>query len=107
MLVEGNTNSIENELDSIINRPEGQQELQSLPNREHSSQENETRNIENRNGSIRQEGLSESINILCDEMNARFSLEMDSLMKLMQSQINRAISSAINDRVIPEIQITI
>ena len=29
---------------------------------------------------------------------------MDSLMSMMQSQINRAIHSAISDRVIPEIQ---
>ena len=37
-------------------------------------------------------------------MNARFSWETDSMMDLIQSQINRAISSAINDRVIPEVQ---
>ena len=34
------TNSIERELDSIINGPEGQLDLQPLPNRENSSQEN-------------------------------------------------------------------
>ena len=34
----------------------------------------------------------------------RFFQEMDSLMDLMQSQINSAICSAINDTVIPEIQ---
>ena len=62
------------------------------------------RDIEYRNGSIGQEGLLESINILSNEMNARFSRELDSLMDLLQTQINRAISSAINDRVIPEIQ---
>ena len=62
------------------------------------------RDLEYRNGSIRQEGLLESINILSNEMNARFSLKMDSLMDLMQTQIKRAISSAISDRVIPEIQ---
>ena len=37
-------------------------------------------------------------------MNDRFSREMDSMMDLMESHINRAISSAINDRVIPELQ---
>ena len=63
MLREGDTNSVEREMDSIINGPEGQQDLQSLPNSENSSQENGIRDIENRNGSIRQEGLSESINI--------------------------------------------
>ena len=37
-------------------------------------------------------------------MTARLSQEMDSLMKLMLTQINSAITSAINDRVTPEIQ---
>ena len=37
-------------------------------------------------------------------MNTRVSREMDSLMDLVQSQINGAISFAINDRVLPEIQ---
>ena len=77
MVGEGNSNSIERELDSIIIGPEGKQNLQSLPNRKNSSQKNETRDIENRNGSARQKGLSEPINILSDEKNARFSREMD------------------------------
>ena len=37
-------------------------------------------------------------------MNARFSREMDSMKELLQSQINRAITSAKSDRVIPETQ---
>ena len=52
----------------------------------------------------RQEVLAESIEILSSEMNTRLSQEMDSLMNLMQTQINRAISSAINDRVLHDIQ---
>ena len=38
-------------------------------------------------------------------MNARMSREMEAMMDLMQSQITRAISSAISERIIPEIQI--
>ena len=106
MLDEGNTNSIERELDSLKTCTEGQQDLQSLPNRKNSSPENEIRDIENRNGSIRPEGLSESINILFDEMNERLSRETDSLMDLRPSQINRAKRSAIIDRIILEIQNT-
>ena len=45
-----------------------------------------------------------SINQLSDEMNARFSQKMGSMMDLSQSQINWAISFAVNDKVIPEIQ---
>ena len=37
-------------------------------------------------------------------MNDRLSQEKDSLLNVRQVQIHRAISSAINDRVLPEIQ---
>ena len=39
-----------------------------------------------------------------NEINMRLSQELDSLMSVMHFQINRAISAAINDRFIPEIQ---
>ena len=39
-----------------------------------------------------------------NEFNLRLSQEMDSMMAMMHLQINRAISSTISDRVIPEIK---
>ena len=39
-----------------------------------------------------------------NEINMRLSQEMDAMMSMMHSQINRPISSAISERVIPEIQ---
>ena len=36
------------------------------------------------------------------EVNLRLSQEMDSMMSMVHAQINRAISSAISDRVIPK-----
>ena len=39
-----------------------------------------------------------------NEYNLRLSQEMDSMMAVMHSQINRAISSTIFDRVFPEIK---
>ena len=104
MLGEGNSNSIERELDSLINVPEGPQDFRSFPNRENSSQENEIRDIDNRNEPVRESRLIESINMLSGEMNARMSREMETMMDLMQSQISSAISSAISERIIPEIQ---
>ena len=98
------SNSIERELDSLINVPEGQRDFQSFPNRENSSQENEIRDIDSRNEPVRESRLIESIITLSGEMNARMSREMEAMMDLMQSQITRAISSAISERVIPEIQ---
>ena len=104
MLGEGNSNSIERELDSLINAPEGPQDFRSFPNRENSSQENEIRDIDSRNEPVEESRLLESIIILCGEMNARMSREMETMMDLMHSQISSAISSAISERIIPEIQ---
>ena len=47
MLGDRNSNSIERELDSLINGPERQQGLQTFPNRKNSSQEIEIRDIIN------------------------------------------------------------
>ena len=49
MLGQGNSNSIEKELDSLINVPERQQDFQSFPNTKNSSLENEIRHIDSRN----------------------------------------------------------
>ena len=42
--------------------------------------------------------------MLSGELNARISREMETMMDLMHWQISRAISSAISERIIPEIQ---
>ena len=76
MLGEGNSNSIERELDSFNTVPEGQQDFQSFPNRENSSQENEIRDLDSRNEPVREGRLIKSINRLSGEMNARMSREM-------------------------------
>ena len=104
MLGDGNSNSIERELDSLINVPDRPQDFQSFPNRENSSQENEIRDIDNRNEPVREGRLIESINVLSGEMNARMSREMETMMELMHTQISRAINSAISERIIPELQ---
>ena len=104
MLGDGNSNSIERDLDALINVPDGRRDYRSFPNRENSSQENEIRDIDSRNEPVRESRLIESINTLSGEINARMSREMEAMMDLMQSQITRAISSAISERVIPEIQ---
>ena len=76
MLGEGNSNSIERKLDSLIIVPEGQQDFQSFPNRENSSQGNEIRDIDSRNEPVREGRLLESNNMLSGEMNARMSRDM-------------------------------
>ena len=101
MLGDGNSDSIEIELDGLINAPERRQDFQSFPNRENSSQENEIRDIDNRNEPV---SLIDSINMLSGEMNARMSREMETMIDFMHIQINRAISYAISERIIPELQ---
>ena len=104
LLGDGNFNSIERELDSLINVPEEQRDFQSFPERGNSSQDNEIRDIGNRNEPVREKRLKESINTLSGEMNARMSREMETMMDFMQTEISRAISCAISERIIPEIQ---
>ena len=53
----------------------------------------------------RQNEARESMDTFAIEFNVR--QELDSMMTVMHSQINRAISTAISDRVIPEIRNTV
>ena len=47
---------------------------------------------------------SAEINILSGEINSRISREMDELMNSVSVQIQRSISDAINNQVLPQIQ---
>ena len=55
MLGDGISNSIGRELDRLINVPERRQDFQSFSNRDNSSQENEIRDMSNRNEPVREE----------------------------------------------------
>ena len=52
----------------------------------------------------RQNDVRQSLETFSNEFNLRLSQEIDSMMSMMHSQINRAFSNAITERVIPEIQ---
>ena len=56
------------------------------------------------NEPIRQSEVRQSFETFTNEFNLRLSQEMDSMMSMVHNQINRAISTAISERVIPEIQ---
>ena len=53
---------------------------------------------------LRQNDVRQSFATFSNEFNLRLSQEMDSIMSMVHNQINRAISTAISERVIPEIQ---
>ena len=65
---------------------------------------NEYGNFTYENDSVRQNDVRLSFDALSNEFNLRLSRETDSMMFMMHSQINRAITTAIAERVIPEIQ---
>ena len=99
----GDRNSITRELHSLITVPERQQNFQSFPNRKKSSQENEIGDLGNRNEPVREGRLMESISMLSGEMNARMFRELRTVMDSMQTQISRAISCAISERLKREV----
>ena len=66
--------------------------------------ENELRDYLHENAPLRQNEVRQSFEAFSSEFNLRLSQEMESMMSIMHSQINRAISTAIAERVIPEIQ---
>ena len=100
LLGDGNSNSMERELDSLIIVSGRRQHFQIFPNRENSSQVNEIRNIHNGICPTRRDGRVESTDILSVETDIRISQVMDSLMNILQMRIRRAIK----DRVILELQ---
>ena len=56
------------------------------------------------NDLLRQNEVRQSFETFSNEFNFGLSQEMDSMMLMMHSQINRAITAAVAERVIPEIQ---
>ena len=105
MLGQIKPNSIERELERVLNGPERETKSSALRHKENSSQGNGIRDIGDGNSFSGRDGLLVSIEILSDKMNTRLSQEMDLLMNMTHTQINRAIISAISDRVFSEIQI--
>ena len=56
------------------------------------------------NEPLRHNEVRQTLEPFTNEFNLRLSQEMDSMMPMVHNQINRAISTAISERVIPEIQ---
>ena len=99
MLGNGTSNPIERELTDAIEQSSVQGDVES---NEHLG--NQYTNFACENNLPRQDDIRQSLETFSNEFNLRLSQEMDSMMSMMHSQINRAISNAIAERVIPEIQ---
>ena len=99
MLGNGSSNPIERELTDAIEQSSVQGDVES---NEHSG--NQYTSFAYENNLPRQDDIRQSLETFSNEFNLRLSQEMDSMMSMMHSQINRAISNAIAERGIPEIQ---
>ena len=99
MLGNNNNNPIERELAEAIDQSSAHGDADT-----HTYLENEYRDYQHENDVLRQNEIRHSFETFSNEFNLRLSQEMDSMMSMMHNQINRAVTTAINERVIPEIQ---
>ena len=99
MLGNDNNNPIERELADAIEQSSAHGDANT-----NTYHREEYGNFSYENDSIRQNDVRQSFEALSNEFNLRLSQEMYSMMSRMHSQINRAITTAIAERVIPEIQ---
>ena len=95
----GNENPLERELAGVIDQSSvhGDMEIGS-----HSR--NDFRDFIHENEPHGQNDIRQSFETFSNEFNLRLSQEMDFMMAMVHGQINRAISTAIAEKVIPEIQ---
>ena len=97
MLGNSNNNPIERELAEAIDQSSTHGDADT-----HAYLENEYRDYSRENDLLRQNEVRQSFETFSNEFNLRLSQEMDSMMSMMHSQVNRAITTAIAERVIPE-----
>ena len=95
----GNDNPIERELAGAIEQASVQNDIE-----DKLYQRSDFRDFPHENGQHRQNDVRQSFETFSNEFNLRLSQEMDSMLSMVHNQINRAISTAISERVIPEIQ---
>ena len=99
MLGNSNNNPIEKELTEAIDQSSTHRDADT-----NAYLVNEYRNYLHENDLLRQNEVRQSFETYSNEFNLRLSQELDSMMSMMHSQINRAITTAIAERVIPGIQ---
>ena len=99
MLGNSNNNPIGRELAEAIDQSSAHGDADT-----HTYLENEYRDYQHENDVLRQNEIRHSFETFSNEFNLRLSQEMDSMMSMMHNQINRAVTTTINERVIPEIQ---
>ena len=99
MLGNGSNNPIERGLADAIEQSSVQSDIEAIV-----YQRDGHRDFTYVNEHLRQNEVRQSFETFSNEFIVRLSQEMDSMMSMVHNQINRAISTAISERVLPEIQ---
>ena len=106
MLGNGNANTIERELSNVIGSSGNYCDAESnFQSRENDSHENDFGHFVHENTMTIQDRFQESKETFTSEINMRLSQEMDPMMSMMYGQVNRAINTAIAERVISRFRI--
>ena len=98
ILGSGNDNPIERQLADAIEQSLVQGDIEDSIH-----QRSDYKDFAHENDPIRQNDVRQSFEAFSNEFNLRLSQEMYSMMSIVHKQINRAISTVISERVIPEI----
>ena len=99
MLGNGNDNPTERELASSIEQSSVQGDIE-----DNIHQRSDYRNFLYENDPLGQNDVRQSFETFSNEFNLRLFQEMESMMSMVYNQTNRAVSTAISERVIPKIQ---
>ena len=99
MLGNGNDNPIEREIASAIEQSSVQGDIEDTIR-----QRSDYRDFPYENDPLRKNDVRQSFETFSNEFNLRLSQEMGSMMSMVHNQINKAINTAISEKVIPEIQ---
>ena len=99
MLGSGSNNPRERELTDAIEQSSIQEDIEV-----NMHERDDYRDFTYENDSLRQSDARQSFESFSNEFNLRVFQEMDSMMSMRHNHINRTISTAIAERVIPEIQ---
>ena len=95
----GSENPLERELADVIDQSSINGDIETG-----SHSRNDLGNFIQGNEPHGRDDIRQSFETFSNEFNLRLSQEMDSMMAMVHSQINRAISTAISEKVLPEIQ---
>ena len=105
MLGNNSINTIERELSNVIGNTGNHRDTEPNPQpEENETRENDFGHFPDENVIPRQDRFHETMETFTSEFNMRLTQEMDSMMAMMHSQINRAINTAMDSRSVGDLR---